>query len=268
MPSPFPGMDPYLEAHWGDVHTRIITYSTEQLQMRLPKELRARVEERVYVEAEDAQTRNVFPDVRIYERRRPVRDSKSRSGDESAALAVAEPLVIPIDHEPITERFIEIREAGTGGRIITVIEFLSHSNKYRGKGRKLYLQKQRELRAAGVNSVEVDLLRGGQYTLAVPEAYLPPEYQTPYRVCVWRAAHPLQYEVYRAPLRERLPSIKTPLRQSDEDVCLELQPLIDRAYDTGAYDDIDYSRAPRPRLAKRDAAWAGELLRARGLRPS
>ena len=49
MPSPFPGMDPYLERHWGDVHTRLITYSSDQLQTVLPKDLRARVQERVVV---------------------------------------------------------------------------------------------------------------------------------------------------------------------------------------------------------------------------
>jgi len=27
MPSPFPGMDPYLEAHWGDIHTRLMARS-------------------------------------------------------------------------------------------------------------------------------------------------------------------------------------------------------------------------------------------------
>ncbi len=27
MPSPFPGMDPYLESHWRDVHHSLITYT-------------------------------------------------------------------------------------------------------------------------------------------------------------------------------------------------------------------------------------------------
>lgn len=35
MASPFPGMDPYLEQHWGDVHPSFITYARDQLQPHL-----------------------------------------------------------------------------------------------------------------------------------------------------------------------------------------------------------------------------------------
>ncbi len=66
MPSPFPGMDPCLEQHWRDVHTRLIVYPGNQIQSRLPSDLRARVEERVLVETPD-ETRGVFPDVRVFE---------------------------------------------------------------------------------------------------------------------------------------------------------------------------------------------------------
>src|SRR5256885_6518067 len=50
--SPFPGMDPYLEARWGDVHQSLITYARDALQPNLPPDLRARVEERVFVQTE------------------------------------------------------------------------------------------------------------------------------------------------------------------------------------------------------------------------
>jgi hypothetical protein len=192
------------------------------------------------------------------------RSERKRSRPRTAARS--EPLIVPILHEPKTERFIEIREAGTGGRVITVIEIVSPSNKQRGTGRELYLQKQEDLRAAGVNSVEIDLLRTGSYTLAVPEGDLPLEYRTPYRVCVWRAAHPLQYEVYRVPVRDQLPTIRIPLRNSDDDVRLDLQSLLDRTYDPGAYDDLDYTLEPDPPLSSGDAVWADERLRKCGLR--
>jgi hypothetical protein len=268
MPSPFPGMDPYLEAHWGDVHSSLVIYAREFLQPRLPAELRARVEERIFVEAEESHTRTVYPDVRVYERVRPASQQPAAEFSDTATIAVAEPLVIPVDSEPKTERFIEIREARGGGRVITVIEFVSQSNKQRGKGRDQYLQKQDELYAARVNSVEIDLLRGGLYTLAVPEDFVPPEYRTPYRVCVWRAVQPLQYEVYRLPLRETLPAIKIPLRETDADVPLDLQALVNRSYLTGGYDDdIDYSQPPDPPLDRDDAAWTDEILKEQGLRP-
>ena len=47
MPSPFPGMDPYLEAHWRDVHAGLVIYARDALQGVLPGSLRARVEERM-----------------------------------------------------------------------------------------------------------------------------------------------------------------------------------------------------------------------------
>jgi Protein of unknown function (DUF4058) len=47
MKSPFPGMDPYLEACWGDVHVSLVIYARNQLQRQLPGNMRARVEEQV-----------------------------------------------------------------------------------------------------------------------------------------------------------------------------------------------------------------------------
>ena len=39
--SPFPGMDPYLERHWGDVHVGMLTGITAALQPHLPPNLQA-----------------------------------------------------------------------------------------------------------------------------------------------------------------------------------------------------------------------------------
>ena len=52
MQSPFPGMDPYLEKYWHEVHKRLIIYAGDQLQERLPRRLRAKFEERVLLESE------------------------------------------------------------------------------------------------------------------------------------------------------------------------------------------------------------------------
>jgi hypothetical protein len=256
-------MDPYLEAHWGDVHASLIIYAREELQKRLPRDLRARVEERVFVESDDAELRTVYPDVRVYERPRGRERFESAS---QGGVAVAEPLVVHRKSEPVTETFIEIREAGSGGRVITVIEVVSLSNKQPGEGRNLYLKKRAEMEMGGVNVVEIDLLRAGEHVIAAPPEMLPRAYRGPYRICVWRATRPDQWEVYRVPLEERLPAIAIPLRPTDADVPLDLQPLIDRCYETGAYDDLDYSRAPRPPLEPDAEAWADDLLHDKRLR--
>ena len=68
MNSPFPGMDPYLERFWPDLHARLILYACDQLEAQLPASLIARVEERVVLEIEARRHRIIYPDVKISER--------------------------------------------------------------------------------------------------------------------------------------------------------------------------------------------------------
>src|SRR5712691_11835927 len=259
MASPFPGMDPYLEQFWGDVHHRLITYACDQLQGILPGDLRARVEERVFVESPEGQDRSMYPDIRVVERGHRKGGSPALAG----GVAVAEPLRIHLPDEPVTQGYIEIIDLTTGRRVVTVIEVLSSSNKLPGEGRNLYQRKQQECRAAGVNLVEIDLLRAGPWVLAVRESLVPASHRVPYRVCVYRPRDKDALgEVYRVPLRERLPVINVPLRETDADVRLDLQALIDLCYRNGGYDeDLDYQAEPSPPLTPGDARWADALLR-------
>ncbi len=261
MQSPFPGMDPYLEQHWGDVHHNLITFAQGLLNERLPADLRARVQERVLVEL-PGDDRSWYPDVRIVEHPR------QGSGGTAVAptdMVVAEPLEIPL-LEPETQGFVEIIDTHAGGRIITVLEVLSPTNKYAGTGRDLYRERQRDLALAHVSLVEIDLLRAGPHVLHVPLSHYPESYRTPYKVCVHRGWKS-RGEIYRVPLREPLPAIRVPLRETDADVALDLQALITQVYRHGRYDDIDYTVAPVPPLEPDDAAWADELLRVAGKRP-
>src|SRR5436190_17701338 len=152
MPSPFPGMDPYLEQHWGDVHSSLVIYARNQLQKVLPKDLRARVEERVVVTGL-GRPRSLFPDVRVIEAERKSR----RSAAGAAQVAVAEPVIIELPNEPETQTFIEIRQAAPDARVITVLEILSPSNKKPGDAQEQYLRKQLELLQARISLVEIDL---------------------------------------------------------------------------------------------------------------
>ena len=263
MKSPFFGMDSYLEEHWRDVHHSCLTYACDAMQERLPDDLRARLEERVFVEPDLCDARSVYPDLRVIE------DPRRRSGSGATAtadVAVADPLVIDGSREPTTEGYIEIVDVVSGNRVVTVIELLSESNKYPGDGRELYRRKQREYLRGGVSLVEIDLLRAGQRVVEVPAVLVPPSHRTTYQVCVTRGWKRDRYEVYRAPLRQKLPTIKVPLREQDQDVPLDLQMLIDRCYHHGRYDDIDYRADPDPPLLPEDDAWAHELLVSQGLR--
>ena len=257
MKSPFPGMDPYLEQHWLDVHHRLTTYACDQLQRKLPRELRARLEERVFLESEvEGGYRGIHPDVRIIEHPRYGPITPLAEG----GVATAEPIIVHTA-EPVSQGYIEIVDAATSNRVVTVIEFVSPSNKVLGRGRDLYQQKQREVLDAQASLVEIDLTRTGQRAFAAEMAQIPRKYHTTYMACVTRGWKSGQSEIYPLPLPAPLPAIRIPLRESDADVALELQPLIDQCYENGAYDTIDYRQPLQPPLDVADAAWAEEWLR-------
>lgn len=264
MKSPFPGMDPYLEQYWRDVHHKLITYACDQLQPRLPTDLRARVDERVFLESEEGRDRVVYPDVHVVE------SPKSATGGVATASAtevdVAEPVLVHTADEPATQGYLEIVEVGSGNRVITVIEFLSPSNKIPGEGQKLYLEKQQEVRAAGASLVEIDLTRRGERVVSLPPSRLPPSCRKTYLVCVRRGWKRLEAEIYPIALADRLPGIRIPLRETDPDVPLHLQPLIDLCYANGRYETTDYRADPEPPLDPEEAAWAADVLKSKGVR--
>ena len=275
MKSPFPGMDPYLERHWGDVHRRVVTYIRDWLQTRLPGDLRARMQERVYIELPDARRGEYYPDVRVIERPRrsprsgsatAVAEPENATEIDADELVPAEPILIHLDVEPITEGYVEIVDVKSGHRVVTAIEVLSPTNKRPTEGQRLYLKKRDDLKLAGVNTVEIDLLRGGERVLMVPQELVPPSHRTAYQVCIWRAARPDTFAVYPVRLRERLPVISIPLRPADREVPLDLQAVLDQCYRNGGYDDIDYRGEPDPPLPADDASWADTLLREQGRR--
>ena len=263
--SPFPGMDPYLEASWGDIHHRLITYSCDQIQSQLPRDLRARTEERVSIGSPfHDDVRLIVPDLRVVER--PVRSDGGGVAVLEAPTDLAEPLLIAWN-EQITEGFIQIVDTSSGQRVVTVIEILSPTNKLRGEDRRQFLRKRLELFRGGVSFVEIDLLRSGKRMPPLPLKHIPRKEQAPYCVLAQRAWS-FDFEYYRIPLRERLPKIPIPLRRTDRDVVLDLQAILDQAYTNGRYDDTDYTVAPIPCFSTDDAAWADVLLREKGRRPA
>jgi hypothetical protein len=109
MKSPFPGMDPYLEQFWPDLHARLILYASDQLEEQLPADLIARVEERVVLETEE-DSHGVYPDLKITER--PGRGFAV--GGVASRAAVIEPIIVEYRGEPATETYLNILEAGPG----------------------------------------------------------------------------------------------------------------------------------------------------------
>jgi hypothetical protein len=183
----------------------------------------------------------------------------ARHSARGAAIATVEPIVVY--HQPSRERnrWIEIIDTSEGNRV-TAIEILSPGNKSAGKLNRKYRRKLERYAEAGVNIVEIDLLRSSRDRLVVPENEIPPERRAAYYTCVCWVSEPAKWEIYPMLLRRPLPTVPVPCRNTDPDVPLNLQPLIDRIYTEGGHDDIDYSKPPKPPLPPDDAAWAAELI--------
>jgi hypothetical protein len=253
-------MDPYLEARWSDVHVRLVSLISEVLQPLLPRDLRARSEERVLLEDTTGNLHSYRSDVALVEL--PNTAPHAGSGTLSViGAATLEPVVVELAPRPPFDRFVRIIDVANGNQVVTAIEVLSPWNKRPGRLNEDYRKKLEDYIAGGVSVLEIDLIRSSRGRLEVGQEDLPVERRTPYLAAIRRASRPSRWVVYPIALRQPLPHIPVPLRPKDDDVWLDLQPLIERVYTAGGHDDIDYRKPPEPPLALEDAAWAADLLK-------
>ncbi len=260
--NPFPGMNPYLEEFWHDVHPRLLMLASNQLQRALPRDLKARLEQHLSLLEEGAE-RGVGrrADVAIVE---PWSEETDRANPllASTGVAVAEPVLLELD--PPTHRFLQIVD--TAGHIVTIIEFLSLGNKTRAEDRAGFAWKRRQIFESGISFVEVDLLLQGEPVLEADGCETLRLNRAAYHVAIHSTHSATLWRLYPIRLRERLPAVEIPLRPSDRPVALDLQPLIDDAIRDGAYDHLDYRRDPTGILSSEDRAWLDGNLREQELR--
>ena len=240
MPSPYPGMDPYLEGHlWPDVHSALAA----KIRQLLAPQVRPRYVVRlaVYVVedlAPDGEIGIMYPDVEVLSAHKLAEIALRY--DVAGSPPLTPPTVAPL-LGPIAVRIpeLEIRDAATQ-RLVTAIEILSPVNK-RGAGLENYRQKRRQLLQAGVHLVEIDLIRRGVRPFSHPQ--IPPP---PYLVTLVRS-HATQVEAWPVRLDEPLPTIPIPLHAPDADAVLALQAALAAVYEEAGYDlSIDYGQAPPP----------------------
>lgn len=262
MPGPFPGMDPYLEdpLFWQGVHQRLITHISDELNHGLPENYVAEIGERVYIEAQE---RSIYPDVSVSER-----VDQPRGGGGVAVLAdpYTRPSVEPVQ---MREIYVEVRSLAQDQRVVTTIDVLSPSNKRAGsEGRELYLRKQKALLQSETHLMEIDLLRSGEHTVAVPPWKLETLGKRDYLVLLHRYTERWDFYARSIRVRDRLPRLDVPLLPGDPDIVLDLQNCFDLTYDNGPYrKSVDYTREMPTPLGADDAEWADALLREKGLRP-
>ncbi len=253
MPSPFPGMNPYLEQEdvWHDFHERFVPHLAEVL---LQPQVRAgyivKIDEHVFIHERSALERAFIGRVDVLVAGgRPPEDAQPAAAVLQAPAFARVPLAV--DEERLS--FVEIRDR-RDRQLVTVIELLSPLNKYAGPDREQYLGKRLQILRSRAHLVEIDLLRGG------PRPPLEDLPDCDYCIAVSRAEDRPRVGVWPLRLRDRLPVIPVPLRAPDPDARVDLQELLHRVYDLAGYGEYIYTGTPQPRLHPDDAAWAQQFL--------
>jgi hypothetical protein len=256
MPSPFPGMDPYIEAYgdWLDFHNRFTTYCCDFLNDRLPEGYAASVDTQLkLVHAEDDTVEGrMRPDLGIHAD--PARAPSPSRGGASVATLEPRTLTLPVDYDEIRESSVQILRYPER-RLVTHIELLSPTNK-RNPGRGEYLAKHTALiHQQKVNMVEIDLLLGGERLETVE-----PLPAGDFYAFVTRPQRLPQVDVYAWSVRQALPPIPIPLLPPDADVPIDLAVLVNQVYDRGRYGQlIAYDKAVPKALGEADRVWTEQL---------
>lgn len=226
MPSPLPGMDPFLEhpSNWPAFHRHLIGSVYQILLPGLVDRYRARVSTRTY-------TSNLV-------------------------------LFTSVTRQQYEEEYIEIRSRGDG-RLVTLIDVVSIGNRTTTAGRTAYLSTRAAAQSERAGVVEFDMLTQGLPPVDFDRSSLPAHDHT---VTVTRGGSPDRYEIYTSGVRRRLPKFKLPLAADDRDTVLDLQIAFSRAYDTGQFEKmIDYT-SPLPadvKLTDEDREWVHALVKRR-----
>ncbi|MEX0702421.1 MAG: DUF4058 family protein [Planctomycetales bacterium] len=272
MPSPFPGMDPFVEQNplFQELHTQMLAEVQAMLQPQLRPKYVARLERHLSEgsvwEAPQAAVslERKEPDVTV------ATGSLSRKHVASTAVLAAPSGSAMEELDPDSlelrkQRRIVIYVRGRPRLAVAGIELLSPGNKQSGAvARERYLEKRASALHGGLHWIEIDLLRGG----VRPPVPVEMPASADYLGYVAQATETgWNHLVYAWGLRDPLPILPVPLL-GDDRAALDLAVCFSVAYDRIAADDeVNYAAAPPPpRLRKSDAAWLDRLLRERGLR--
>ena len=251
MPSPFPGMDPYLEREelFHDFHERFIPAAAALLTPQVRPRYIVKLNEHVYIHELPANERRL-----VGKSDDSIVRNQGQAGPLGPSTVAAAPVYATLPQMAVDEErlaFIQIRDRDSM-EIVTVVELLSPSNK--SSDRQSYLAKRRRYLENGISLVEIDMLRGWP---RMPLDQMP---KCDYYVAVALPEDVPRVGVWPSQLRDKLPTISVPLRAPDASVPLNLKQAFDRVYDEAGYIDYIYRNPPQPALPKKEAVWAKQLL--------
>jgi len=253
MPSPFPGMNPYLEQDdaWHDFHERFMPLVADRIASQVDPRYIVKIDEHVFIHEFSADERRFLGRADISVARGSPAAGAARRTAAAVLDAPAAGYVPAVDVERLA--FVEIRDRRQR-QLVAVIELLSPANKRPGGDRDQYLATRHEVLSSTAHLVEIDLLRGGQRP---PIEALPP---CDYCVLVSRCETRPRVGLWPLQLHDRLPVIPIPLRQPDPDAQLDLQSILDDIYDNARYATYVYDGSPEPPLTAEQQAWARQFV--------
>ena len=228
MPSPFPGMDPYIECPelWSDFQLALTVRISAALNRARRPHFASLIQHRVWFP--------VFDDV--------------------------------LDAEGIRDRYLRVLDLDMNHRVVTVIEVLSPTHKTCAEARDCYSRHRQEMWQKGVHIVEIDLLREGTPSHALANDEHRSRRSEDYRVTVSRHWPPRQ-DIYAIQLQDPLPSVAIPLHDSEPDVIVDLQAAFTECWQEGPYLSLaHYDEPPPGPMANENVAWCDEILRKAGYR--
>ena len=261
MPSPFPGMDPYLEHPklWPALHHLLISEIARFLSPQLRPKYLVYLEVRMYETVDDDLSVIGIPDVSV----RQPQTAIETTSNVAVAASPKQPITvtIPMSYQ-VREGYLEIKERGSQ-ELITLIEILSPSNKRTGKGRQMYEEKREEILSTRTHLIEIDLLRRGRKMPVIGN-----NVESHYSVLVCRGNRRPRADLYAFNVQNPMPAFPLPLRSGHTEPIIDLQELFTQIYDIASYDlKIDYRNwEVIPALSEADTVWANTWLRDRGLR--
>jgi hypothetical protein len=260
MPSPFPGMNPYLEGpeFWSGFHHLLIAALLELLAPQLQPKYIVAIERRIYEVIGENPLLVGIPDVMV---QHPTNATNSIT-NVAVLSPPAQPLTVTVPiPETIRQGYLEIRKVGNN-QVVTAIEILSPVNKRPGKGRETYEAKRQNVLTSATHLVEIDLLRHWE-----PMPILEDNIQSDYRLLVsQRERRPLA-DLYAFNLADLIPCFPIPLLAGDVEPIVDLKALLDLVYDRAVYNlQINYNSPIVPALTEAEETWADALLKEQGLR--
>ena len=250
MPSPFAGMNPYLELPaWHEFHNRLIVAISDALIPYLQPRYYVAVETRTYLDDDNPELLVGIPDAIVL--------TASKTPVAPTAIATqTRPKEIQLPMPVEVKRYLEVREVGNH-QVITVIEVLSPKNKRKGEGRTTYKKRRQRVLGSSSHLVEIDLLRENP-----PMPMIGVEATSDYRIVVSRATTRPMANLFEFQLREPIPQFSLPLKSDDSELAVDLQAVVLGVHDRGSYHvRIDHHQpVPPPKLSEADQQWVDNLL--------